>query len=58
MLKGILQSPHLKDHMNTIGIDQSVSYGASFEHKFLNNIKNIYQYAGKWDDQQRFKYIL
>ena len=56
VIKGMLQSPHLKYHMKTIGIDQSVSNGASFEHKCLNNIKNIYQHAGKCDDQQKFKY--
>ena len=39
VLKGILQSPRLKYHMKTIGVDQSVRNGASFEHNFLNNIK-------------------
>ena len=27
----------------------------SFEHNFFNNIKNIYQNAGKCDDQQNLK---
>ena len=44
--------------MKTIGIYQSVSNRASFEHKCLNNIKKIYQHAGKCDDQQKFKYHL
>ena len=39
--KGMLQSPHLKYQMKTIGIDQSVRNRASFEHKCLNNIKYI-----------------
>ena len=30
----------------------------SFEHKCLNNIKKIYQHAGKCDYQQNFKDIL
>ena len=39
VLKGMLQSPRIKDHMKTIGINQSVRNRASFEHKYLNNIK-------------------
>ena len=31
-LKGMLQSPSLKDHMKTIGINQSLSNSAHFEH--------------------------
>ena len=38
--------------MKTIGIDQSLCNRSSFEHKFLNNIKKIYQHAGKCDNQQ------
>ena len=30
----------------------------SFEHNFLNNIKNIYQHTGKCDDQQNPKDII
>ena len=32
--------------------------GLLFNNLFLNNIKNIYQHAGKCDNQQKFKYIL
>ena len=39
--------------MKTIGIDQF-----SFEQIVLNNIKKIYQRAGKCDDQQNLKDIL
>ena len=53
VIKGMLQSPHLEDHMKTIGIDQSVRNRDYFEHNFLNNIKKIYQHAGKCDDQQK-----
>ena len=51
----MLQSTRLEDHMKTIGIDQSLSNRSSFEHKFLNNIRKIYQHAGKCDDQQTLK---
>ena len=54
----MLQSQHLEDHMKTIGIDQSLCNRSSFEHRFLNNLKNIYQHAGKCDNQQNPKDIL
>ena len=44
--------------MKTIGIYQSICNWSSFEHKCLNNIKNIYQHAGKCDDQQNLKDVL
>ena len=31
---------------------------STFEHRCINNIKKIYQHAGKCDDQQNLKYIL
>ena len=40
VLKSILQSPRLKDHVQTIDIDQSLSNNAIYEHKCLENIKN------------------
>ena len=52
MIIGMLQSPCLEYHMNTIGIDESLSNRPSKEQKLLNNIKKIYQHAGKRDDQQ------
>ena len=58
VLKGMLQSPRLKDRVKTIGIDQSLSNNALFEHKFLQNIKKLYKHASKCDVQQQFKYIL
>ena len=39
VLKGMLPSPRLKDHMKNIGIGQSLSNRAYFEHKCLNTIK-------------------
>ena len=44
--------------MKTIGIDQSLFTKSSFEHRCMNNIKNIYQHAGKCDDQQNLKDII
>ena len=44
--------------MNTIGMDQSLCTRSYFEQTCMNNIKNIYQHAGKRDDQQKLKYIL
>ena len=58
VLKGMLQSPQLKDHVHTIDIDQYISKNAIYEHKCLENIKKIYKQAGKCDDQQQFKDIL
>ena len=58
VLTVMLQSPHLKDHMKTIGIDQLLSHGALFEHTCLQNIKILYKHAGKCDGQQKLKYTL
>ena len=54
----MLQSSHLEDHMKTIGIDKSSFTMSYFEHICMNNIKNIYQHAGKCDDQQNIKDII
>ena len=54
----MLQSPCLEYNMKTIGIYQSLSIRPSVEHKCLNNIKKIYQHAGKCDDQQNLKDII
>ena len=43
--------------MKTIGIDQSL-YTRSSLKKILNNIKKIYQHAGKCDDQKNLKDII
>ena len=54
----MLQSSRLEDHMKTIGIDQSSFTSSYFEHRCMNNIKKIYQHAGKCDDQQNLKDII
>ena len=56
--KGMLQSPRLKYHVHTIGIDLSLSNNAIYEHKCLESIKKIYKQAGKCNNQQKFKYII
>ena len=58
VLKAMLQSSRLKDHVKTIGIDQYSSNNALFEHKCLKNTKKLYKHAGKCDDQQQLKDIL
>ena len=54
----MLQSLQLKDHAETIIIDQYLRNNALYEHKCLENIKKLYKQAGKCDDQQQFKDIL
>ena len=44
--------------MKTIGIEQTSFTRSSFEQICMNNIKNIYQHASKWDDQQNLKDII
>ena len=44
--------------MKTVGIDQSLYNRSSFRHKYMNNIKNIYQHASKCDNQNNLKDIL
>ena len=41
VIKYMLQSSRLEDHMKTIGIDQSLCTISSFKQKCTNNIKNI-----------------
>ena len=57
VIKGMLQSSRLEYLMKTIGIDQSLSNRPSVEHKYFNNIKKIYQHAGKCDEQKYLKDI-
>ena len=43
VLKSMLQSPRLKYHVQTIGIDQSLINNALYEYKCLENVKKIYK---------------
>ena len=54
----MLQSSRLEDHMKTIVIYQSSFTRSYLEHRCMDNTKNIYQHAGKCDDQQNLKYII
>ena len=45
-------------HMKTIGIDQSLSKNAIFEHRCIKNINKLYHHAFKCDEQQQFKDII
>ena len=54
----MLQSLRLKYHVQTIGIDPSLSKNAIYEHKCLEDIKNLYKKSGKCDKQQQLKDIL
>ena len=54
----MLLSLSIKYNVKTIGIDQSLSNSALFEHICLQNINKLYKYARKCDDQQQLKYIL
>ena len=58
VLKLVLQSPCIKDHVKTIGIDLSLNNNAIFEHKCSQNIKILYKYSGKCDNQQQLKDII
>ena len=55
VLKGILQSPQLKDHTQTIGIDQSLSNNAIYENKCIEDINKLYKRSGKCDGKQQLK---
>ena len=43
VIKGMLQSPRLKDNVKTIGIGPYLSNNAIYEHKCLENIKKLYK---------------
>ena len=58
VLKGMLKSPRINYHVQTIGIHPSLSNNAIYEHKCLENIKKLYKQDGKCDDHQQFKDIL
>ena len=58
VIKIMFQSPRFKDHMNNIGIDQSLINCALFEHRCLQSINKLYHHYGKCDNKQPFKDIL
>ena len=52
------KSERLKQHIITIGVDQSLSNSAIYEHKCMENMKELYKPAGKCDNQQQYKAII
>ena len=44
--------------MVATGVDQSLSNFALYEHKCLENIKNLHKTSGRCDYQQKYKDIL
>ena len=54
----MLQSPRLKYHVQTIGIELYLSNNTIYENKFLENIKQLYNQSVKCDNRQQFKAIL
>ena len=58
IIKGLLQSELPKQHMVTIGLDQSLSNSAMYEYRFLKNIKKLYKCSEKCDDQKQYKEII
>ena len=58
VLKGMSQSPRIKDHVHNIGNHSYLINNAIYEHKCLENIKKLHKKAGKCDNQQKFKDIL
>ena len=58
VINGMSQSPRLKYHTKTIGIDQSLSNSALFEQKCIQSINKLYQHDDKCYYQQQFKDII
>ena len=58
VLKVMLQSPRLKYHVHTIGIEPSLRNNSIYEHKCLESTKTLYKQAGKSDGQQQFNNII
>ena len=58
IIKELLHSDWLKQHMGTIGIDQLLSNCAMYKHRCLEDIKKLYTYARKYDAKQHFKEVL
>ena len=55
VLKFMLQSPRLQDHIQTIGVEQSLSNNTIYKHKCFENIEKLYKQSGKCDNQQQLK---
>ena len=49
IIKELLRSERPKQHMVTIGVNQSLSNNAMYEHICMENIKKLYKYDGKYN---------
>ena len=58
ILKDLLQSDWMKQHIITIGIDKLLSNCEMYEHRCLVSIKKLYTYDGKCNYQIQFKAII
>ena len=58
IIKWLLQSDRLKQHMVTIGIDPLLSNNTMYKHICLENNKKLYTSSGKCDNQQHYKDII
>ena len=58
IIKAMVQSDQLIEHMVTIGIYIYLSDNEFFQHICLQNINKLYKTAGKCNDQQQYKTIL
>ena len=58
ILKGLLQSDKLKQHIVTIIIYQTLSNCTMYKHRYLENINKLYPFSVKCDDQLQFRSIL
>ena len=57
VLKGMLHSLRLKDHVRTIGIYQSLSNNTIYEHKCLENVKRLCKQAVKCDEKILLRFL-
>ena len=58
IIKGLLKSYRIEQHMVTIGIDKLLSKCEIYKHGCLEDTKKLYTSSGKWDDKMQFKAIL
>ena len=53
ILNRVFKSEQPKQHMVAIGVYQLLSNSAMYELSCLENVKKLYKYSGKCDDQQQ-----
>ena len=58
LLKGFLQSEWKKQHLVIIWVEQSLSNSAMYEHRRMENIKELYKNYDKCNNQRQYKKII